>query len=391
MKLQPLDISLINNDRSRESDNATSSFDDDSSIMGTTYRAEGLSIGQDYMRYEGTTLSSSLSIESLQLEDTVGRGACSVVKRARHFSTKEPLALKIFPIYDSQMREMLSKELRVLCSLQCDCLVKLIGAFFDVKDCTVNMVLEYMDRGSLEDLQTNVRTMLRSETPHSKERVAAVVPESPSAAIAFQILWGMGYLHYEQRSHRDIKPANVLINSAGQVKLSDFGIASRRMEGSQEMNLTVVGTTRYMSPERLRAKPYTATSDIWSLGLLILECVTGRSPFEGIQSLVELVQVIDECSVDDLVPTSLNKHVTQVLQSCLQKTPERRMPTDILISSPWFSANNINNVMDATNVMRNYIEDTFPKQDSSLLSSTAITAMKESEIGLGIYEGCIEK
>jgi serine/threonine protein kinase len=76
-----------------------------------------------------------------------------------------------------------------------------------------------------------------------------VIPEPAVASIAFQMLWGIAYLHYENVIHRDIKPANVLVNSEGEVKLSDFGIISRK--GKQEgefdgvMNSTVVGTTRY--------------------------------------------------------------------------------------------------------------------------------------------------
>ena len=68
--------------------------------------------------------------------------------------------------------------------------------------------------------------------------------------------------------------------------MSDFGIASKRMDGEQQMNHTVVGTTRYMSPERLKAKPYTCLSDMWSFGLLLLECATGYSPFHSITSIV---------------------------------------------------------------------------------------------------------
>lgn len=86
------------------------------------------------------------------------------------------------------------------------------------------------------------------------------------------------------------QPANVLISSSGRVKLADFGIVSQREvqddETSLQMNATVIGTTRYMSPERLQGKPYTMSSDVWSLGLVLLECLLGASPFEGISSVV---------------------------------------------------------------------------------------------------------
>ena len=86
------------------------------------------------------------------------------------------------------------------------------------------------------------------------------------------------------------KPANVLVSSTGRVKLADFGIVSQRTSSdedlSPQMNATVIGTTKYMSPERLLGKPYTMSSDVWSLGLVLLECLRGDGPFEDISSVV---------------------------------------------------------------------------------------------------------
>ena len=92
------------------------------------------------------------------------------------------------------------------------------------------------------------------------------------------------------------KPANVLVSSSGRVKLADFGIVSESrppIDGDDDndttiMNYTVVGTTRYMSPERLHGKPYTKPSDVWSVGLVLLEIARGDSPFEDISSVVSL-------------------------------------------------------------------------------------------------------
>mmetsp|Transcript_9173 Transcript_9173/g.18164 ORF Transcript_9173/g.18164 Transcript_9173/m.18164 type:complete len:123 (+) Transcript_9173:71-439(+) len=106
------------------------------------------------------------------------------------------------------------------------------------------------------------------------------------------MIWGLAYLHHENTLHRDIKPANVLVSSSGRVKLADFGIVSQKSQQSESdddennMNVTVIGTTRYMSPERLRGKPYAMSSDVWSLGLVLLECVLGKSPFEDVSSVV---------------------------------------------------------------------------------------------------------
>lgn len=100
------------------------------------------------------------------------------------------------------------------------------------------------------------------------------------------------FSYLQKKSHT--QPANVLVSSSGKVKLADFGIVSQQQrtdindEGTI-MNHTVVGTTRYMSPERLRGKVYTRSSDVWSLGLVLLEIVRGDSPFEDVTSVVSLI------------------------------------------------------------------------------------------------------
>ncbi|KAL7470618.1 hypothetical protein ACHAXS_010836, partial [Conticribra weissflogii] len=87
------------------------------------------------------------------------------------------------------------------------------------------------------------------------------------------------------------------------------------------MNMTVIGTTRYMSPERLRGKPYATPSDVWSLGLVLLECVLGKSPFEDVSSVIELVQTLDECNMSDYVPSTTSVGLQELLIGCLQHTP----------------------------------------------------------------------
>jgi serine/threonine protein kinase len=104
------------------------------------------------------------------------------------------------------------------------------------------------------------------------------------AAISYQLIKGLAYLHHERTLHRDVKVANVLLDSSGRVKLADLGLASNRNETS--MNTTMVGTTRYMAPERLRAKPYGTPSDLWSLGLVLLECATQQVPWDEAHSMV---------------------------------------------------------------------------------------------------------
>lgn len=90
------------------------------------------------------------------------------------------------------------------------------------------------------------------------------------AKVALQMLCGLSYLHSKNQLHRDIKPANVLLNSQGQLKLSDFGI-SRELQEEVDFSKTAVGTRSYMSPERIEGGRYSFKSDVWGLGLILFE------------------------------------------------------------------------------------------------------------------------
>ncbi len=78
--------------------------------------------------------------------------------------------------------------------------------------------------------------------------------------------------------HRDIKPSNLLVNSEGQVKIADFGVSGKLIH-TNDQKTSWVGTIAYMSPERFKGEQYTSDTDIWSLGLTILECALGRFPY----------------------------------------------------------------------------------------------------------------
>lgn len=134
-----------------------------------------------------------VAFTDLILGNRIGQGACSSVNVARHKRTGEVYAIKMFNIYDKGQASQLYNEILLLTSFQCDCLISLKGAFHD--EGSIGVILEYMDKGSLE--------FLMDEKIEINERVMA--------GISFQILWGLGYLHYEKQIHRDVKPGNILM------------------------------------------------------------------------------------------------------------------------------------------------------------------------------------
>lgn len=106
-----------------------------------------------------------------------------------------------------------------------------------------------------------------------------MVPEPYLAELTRQMLLGLSFLHDTARiCHRDVKPSNLLLSSSGQLKISDFGTSSQ-LSNSMSKCLSWVGTVTYMSPERIRGDSYSFNTDVWSLGLLVLECALGRYPY----------------------------------------------------------------------------------------------------------------
>jgi mitogen-activated protein kinase kinase 1 len=102
------------------------------------------------------------------------------------------------------------------------------------------------------------------------------IPEAALANMVFQILWALAYLKHDKRVHRDIKPGNLLINSRGEVKVTDFGV-SAELQSSVQMCGTFVGTFKYMSPERIRNQPYNyASVRADSLSRLAPACLVAR-------------------------------------------------------------------------------------------------------------------
>jgi len=164
--------------------------------------------------------------------------------------------------------------------------------------------------------------------------------------IAEAVLGGLTYLYRAHRiMHRDIKPSNVLVNSKGQIKLCDFGVSS---ELDNSVADTFVGTGTYMAPERIQGSPYSVKSDVWSVGLTLMELAIGKFPFHsgsaegggpddepsGPQGILDLLQqIVGEPSPklpkSDAFPVILE----EVIDKCLKKDPnDRPTPQELFVS-----------------------------------------------------------
>jgi serine/threonine-protein kinase len=151
------------------------------------------------------------------------------------------------------------------------------------------------------------------------------LPYDVAAIIAMQVARALDYVHYRGIVHRDIKPANVMISRQGGVKLMDFGIARDQNFGDLTEAGTGIGTPAYMSPEQILGDKLNARSDIFSLGIVLYQMVTGRKPFieDEEKSVMHKIRLERHVRARKLNP-EIPRELENIIDKCLRKAPRER-------------------------------------------------------------------
>jgi serine/threonine protein kinase len=169
---------------------------------------------------------------------------------------------------------------------------------------------------------------VRGEDLKSVIRRMKVLAVGTAVSIARQVAEGLGEAHRLGVIHRDLKPSNVMIDKEGNAKIMDFGIARSLAGGGTTVEGAIIGTPEYMSPEQVDGKPADARADIYALGVILFEMVTGRPPFEGETAFSIANKHKSEPAPD---PTALNPQIPadlgRLILRCLEKERERRYQT----------------------------------------------------------------
>lgn len=229
---------------------------------------------------QGAGEEVKISSDEVKILNKLGSGAAGSVHRAV-YKGKE-IAVKIINIFERSKRHQLLKEIRSLSKIKSEYVAEFVGAFFS--DSAIHIAMEYLDAGSLDDV------LRLSKFPVPAIRV-----------VSAQLLRGLDSLHSQKLMHRDIKPSNICLSSRGDAKFTDFGIA-REVTETVGVAKTFVGTFNYMSPERIQGHEYSYNSDIWSLGLSLLQCVLGRYPYTLTDVYFDLMHQIVKNPVPCLPP-----------------------------------------------------------------------------------------
>ncbi|GAA5828818.1 hypothetical protein JCM11251_005885 [Rhodosporidiobolus azoricus] len=301
-----------------------------------------LSPGSGYNSgYESSAMSGTededdddaMDISPATIEDLarLGEGASGEVRKVRHKPTGMVMAKKT--ITTSPNPKLHKQHLRELLFMR-DCthpnIVQYYGAYLEANNTQIGICMEYCEAGSLDSLYKKVK----EKGWRTGEKVLGKIAES--------ILEGLVYLHDQKIIHRDIKPSNVLVTRDGLIKLCDFGVSGELVNSFAG---TFVGTTYYLSPERIRGGQYSINSDVWSMAVTVLEIALNRFPFPGpgeapLNGPIELLTYLlrmDKVDMPDEPERGIKytNAFRNFIQVCLDKDPATRPGPQNLITHGW--------------------------------------------------------
>ncbi|KAI9220894.1 kinase-like domain-containing protein [Blastocladiella britannica] len=231
---------------------------------------------------------------------------------------------------NAAMLEALQREIVLLRDLSHENIVHYLG--FERTPDALNVFLEYVPGGSLASLLATVGSAL---------------PDGLSAMFAAQIVDGVSYVHSRGILHRDLKCANVLVDDQGVCKISDFGL-SKRMghtdmddggegKGAYDFHSqhSLQGSVYWMAPEVVRGRGYSAKVDIWSLGCIMIEMLTGNRPWMGFNEIAAMYHIGSAKRPD--IPPSVSDRAREFCERCFEIDPEVR-PTAVELARLAFVA-----------------------------------------------------
>jgi serine/threonine protein kinase/Tfp pilus assembly protein PilF len=252
----------------------------------------------------GTVLSSRYEIIEL-----LGRGGMGNVYRVVDKKINEEIALKFLnlAIADEKMIERFKNELKL------------------ARKISHKNICRMYDLGDLDGIPYITMEYVTGEDLRSMIKMTGQLSVGRALSIAMQVCEGLAEAHRLGVVHRDLKPRNIMIDKEGNARIMDFGIArSIKVKGITRVG-SIIGTPEYMSPEQVKGEKVDRRSDIYSLGIILFEMMTGQVPFEGDTSLSIALKHEKEIPPD---PREFNaqipKELSRVILRCLEKDKERR-------------------------------------------------------------------
>ncbi len=250
-----------------------------------------------------------------QIESILGEGGMGTVYKARDIELDRTVALKLVRpelALDPNTMQRFKQEL-------------LLASRISHKN-----ILRIHDLGDANGVKFISMTYVEGEDLQSLMKRSGRLSSDQVVKFARQLCGALDAAHLEGVVHRDLKPQNILIDRSGTLYVGDFGLAKsfESEDGMKTRTGLILGTPRYMSPEQVEAKPTDGRSDIYSLGIILYEMVTGEAPFQG-DSLVKVMyqRVAEPPKNPKSLCPDLPDYLAAIIMRCLERDPEKRYQT----------------------------------------------------------------
>jgi serine/threonine protein kinase len=206
-------------------------------------------------------LTEKKTIGSYTLAEQIGEGGMATIYKAKHEILNRDVAIKKLKSPSKEATSRFHKEARLSAKLNHENVVSIYDFVKEAR--SQYLIMEYIDG-------IDLRSILEFESP---------LPPVQAARIVLQIAMGLEFAHLRGIIHRDIKPSNVLLSKGGEAKIIDFGVAKDSAPTQLTQVGIIIGTPSYMSPEYCNGEELTRQSDVYSLGVVFYELITGFKPF----------------------------------------------------------------------------------------------------------------
>ncbi len=248
-----------------------------------------------------------------KIEKELGRGGMAIVYKAVQENLGRDVALKVLPqgmTHDQKMLKRFHREAQSAAQLSHPHIVTIF------------------DEGELNGVHYMAMEYLKGRDLHDIVQEKGPVPPQQSVSLIAPMAEALGYAHEEGTVHRDVKSSNVMVTDVGRPVLMDFGIAYAGSDARLTQTGTVLGTPEYMSPEQARGNDVDARGDLYSLGVVLYEALTGELPHTGGHPMSVVYKVLHESYTP---PRQINSDVPewleQIIAKLLKKDPEDRYQT----------------------------------------------------------------